>query len=410
MPNSKFEAHTLRLPVFSTLLLPPSVTLQDLSTQAIFFANPRTGECSWQPPNGVYVLPIPPTGQWWCLNDHNRSNLPYFYHTASQETRWTKPEVPLIIPLASIQMNTLGAPPSKSFQRRRSASALAAPPTSTTNSTSSSLNSFANSSPSKTDKMRSSKTTTTTTRAQKSSAPPSTTHGRNGVHQQSFSAAAQELKKDAKADVAVSSPMEVRNNSSGSGKGSPEKGSGGGVMGLGRRIRERAMSGPLAGAAAEATNGGEGRPRLERLRTDLKGRNIGEPSLDLGESIFTSLVLFADGEADLSGASRFLRCSNEDVPRQDYLERWSRRSSSFHQHQAIQYWVRFSLQIIEIEFSLTNPRRAPFLSFLSANIESSQPNSLRKSNSSRSRNLQIASSRRVTPKEFSGGRRFPLRG
>ena len=113
--------------------------------------------------------------------------------------------------------------------------------------------------------------------------------------------------------------MEARNNSSGSGKGSPEKGSGGGVMGLGRRIRERAMSGPMAAAAGEATNGGEGRPKLERLRTDLNARNIGEPSLDLGELIFPrSLVLFVNREIDSSDAPLFPpRRSNEDVARQD---------------------------------------------------------------------------------------------
>ncbi|KAL7415284.1 hypothetical protein BDY24DRAFT_382457 [Mrakia frigida] len=249
------------------------VTLQDLATNAIFFANPRTGECSWQPPNGVYVLPIPPTGQWWCLNDPQRSNLPYFYHTLSRETRWIKPDVPLIIPLASIQMNTLGAPPSKSFQRRRSASALAAPPPNSSASllsSSSFANSTFNPSPSK---MR----TSTLTRTQKSSAPPSTTHGRGGIHQQSFSAAAEELK--GKPVVAGSTPMELRNNSSGSGKGTPEKSSsgGGGVLTMGRRIRERAMSGPMAPPAEPSE-----RPKLERLRTDLKGRNIGEPSLDLG--------------------------------------------------------------------------------------------------------------------------------
>lgn len=228
-----------------------SVTVQDIATAAIFYANPRTGQSSWEPPAGVYVLPIPPTGQWWQILDPARKNLPYYYHTLTRETRWTRPDTRLIIPFSAIQMSSLGAPPSKSFQRRRSASALATAAPSPDHLEPSSAN-----------------------HRKKASAPPSTTHNRGGIGgvQRSLAGAAAELKAESEGESPAGTPTVISRASS-SGARTPEKGLG--LAGLGRRLRERAISGPIP---IEPT----GRPPLERLKTDLKVRNIGQPSVDLG--------------------------------------------------------------------------------------------------------------------------------
>ncbi|KAF8705905.1 MyTH4 domain, partial [Rhizoctonia solani] len=83
------------------------VTIIDPQTQNHFYACPATGECSWDPPAGNFVLPPSSEGEWWELQDESRS-LPYYYHTRTGETSWTRPKGAFVIPLGIVQTTTLG--------------------------------------------------------------------------------------------------------------------------------------------------------------------------------------------------------------------------------------------------------------------------------------------------------------
>ncbi|KAF8332598.1 uncharacterized protein EI90DRAFT_3280525 [Cantharellus anzutake] len=80
------------------------ITIIDPQTQAQFYACPATGEACWDPPAGHFVMPPNNDGEWWELEDETRG-VPYYYHTKSGETQWTKPEG-FIIPLGIIQTTT----------------------------------------------------------------------------------------------------------------------------------------------------------------------------------------------------------------------------------------------------------------------------------------------------------------
>ncbi|KAJ7078851.1 hypothetical protein B0H15DRAFT_940860 [Mycena belliarum] len=84
------------------------VTLVDPQTQTSFFACPATGQVSWDPPVGNFVLPPSADGEWWELSDDSRGGLPYYYQTKSGETVWERPAAAFIIPLGIIQNTALG--------------------------------------------------------------------------------------------------------------------------------------------------------------------------------------------------------------------------------------------------------------------------------------------------------------
>ncbi|CAE7178082.1 unnamed protein product [Rhizoctonia solani] len=85
------------------------VTIIDPQTQNHFYACPATGECSWDPPAGNFVLPPSNEGEWWELHDESRSPpVPYYHHTRTGETSWTRPKGAFIIPLGIVQTTTLG--------------------------------------------------------------------------------------------------------------------------------------------------------------------------------------------------------------------------------------------------------------------------------------------------------------
>ncbi|KAF8608714.1 hypothetical protein BDV93DRAFT_433339, partial [Ceratobasidium sp. AG-I] len=85
------------------------VTIIDPQTQNHFYACPSTGECSWDPPAGNFVLPPSTEGEWWELNDESRSPpVPYYHHTRTGETSWTRPVGTFVIPLGIVQTTTLG--------------------------------------------------------------------------------------------------------------------------------------------------------------------------------------------------------------------------------------------------------------------------------------------------------------
>ncbi|KAG8766224.1 hypothetical protein FRC15_006515, partial [Serendipita sp. 397] len=100
------------------------VTLLDPQTGAEFYACPATGECSWEPPFGNFVLPLNEKGQWWELSDDSRGGIPYYYHTVSGETRWEKPDDEFVIPLQIIQTSTLGRRLSVSTMNKRNSQAV----------------------------------------------------------------------------------------------------------------------------------------------------------------------------------------------------------------------------------------------------------------------------------------------
>ncbi|KAI9442664.1 MyTH4 domain-containing protein [Lactarius indigo] len=81
------------------------VTLVDPQSQVSFFACPATGQVSWDPPVGNFVLPPSENGEWWEIGDESRGGIPYYYHTKSGETVWEKPDG-FVIPLTVLQSFT----------------------------------------------------------------------------------------------------------------------------------------------------------------------------------------------------------------------------------------------------------------------------------------------------------------
>lgn len=65
------------------------------------YANLATGECVWDPPEGVPVKRTD-TNQWWELFDPHTARF-YYYNASSQRTVWHKPSNCDIIPLAKLQ-------------------------------------------------------------------------------------------------------------------------------------------------------------------------------------------------------------------------------------------------------------------------------------------------------------------
>ncbi|XP_068599217.1 rho GTPase-activating protein 39 [Brachionichthys hirsutus] len=70
-------------------------------TRERMYANLLTGECVWDPPQGVCIKR---TGdnQWWELFDPNTSRF-YYYNATTQRTVWHRPQGCDIIPLAKLQ-------------------------------------------------------------------------------------------------------------------------------------------------------------------------------------------------------------------------------------------------------------------------------------------------------------------
>ncbi|KAG7090933.1 hypothetical protein E1B28_010006 [Marasmius oreades] len=83
------------------------VTLVDPQTRNTFYACPATGQVSWDPPVGNFVLPPSSEGEWWELSDDSRGGMPYYYHTKTGETVWERPDG-FVIPLGIIQNTALG--------------------------------------------------------------------------------------------------------------------------------------------------------------------------------------------------------------------------------------------------------------------------------------------------------------
>ncbi|RKP10231.1 Rho GTPase activation protein [Thamnocephalis sphaerospora] len=67
------------------------VEIEDPVSGNIFYANPATGECSWEQPVNADIKPRDPTGEWWELFDETHG-LPYYYNTHTGQTDWLRPE------------------------------------------------------------------------------------------------------------------------------------------------------------------------------------------------------------------------------------------------------------------------------------------------------------------------------
>ncbi|XP_015209707.1 rho GTPase-activating protein 39 isoform X2 [Lepisosteus oculatus] len=70
-------------------------------TRERMYANLLTGECVWDPPQGVRIKRTS-DNQWWELFDPNTSRF-YYYNASSQRTVWHRPQNCDIIPLAKLQ-------------------------------------------------------------------------------------------------------------------------------------------------------------------------------------------------------------------------------------------------------------------------------------------------------------------
>ncbi|XP_017293209.1 rho GTPase-activating protein 39 [Kryptolebias marmoratus] len=70
-------------------------------TRERMYANLLTGECVWDPPQGVSYKPTD-DNQWWELFDPKTSRF-YYYNASTQRTVWHRPQGCDIIPLAKLQ-------------------------------------------------------------------------------------------------------------------------------------------------------------------------------------------------------------------------------------------------------------------------------------------------------------------
>ncbi|KAB0801536.1 hypothetical protein PPYR_05890 [Photinus pyralis] len=77
------------------------VEIIEPKTREHMYANLTTGECVWDPPEGVPVKRTN-SNQWWELFDSNTARF-YYYNASSQCTVWHKPTNCDIIPLAKLQ-------------------------------------------------------------------------------------------------------------------------------------------------------------------------------------------------------------------------------------------------------------------------------------------------------------------
>ncbi|KAL7423882.1 hypothetical protein Q5752_001467 [Cryptotrichosporon argae] len=93
------------------------VTIADPVSQHVFFACPASGQASWDPPVGAFVVPRSPQGEWWELADPSRGNRSYYYNTLTGETQWPRPEGDaFVIPLGLIQRNALPQHPGRAAE------------------------------------------------------------------------------------------------------------------------------------------------------------------------------------------------------------------------------------------------------------------------------------------------------
>ncbi|XP_038210641.1 rho GTPase-activating protein 39 isoform X2 [Zerene cesonia] len=87
------------------------VEIIEPKTKEHMYANLTTGECVWDPPEGVKVKRTD-SSQWWELFDINTHRF-YYYNASTQTTVWHRPTDCDIIPLAKLQTLKQNTDPEK---------------------------------------------------------------------------------------------------------------------------------------------------------------------------------------------------------------------------------------------------------------------------------------------------------
>jgi len=83
------------------------IELVDPHTSKRFYANIKTGSCSWEKPNGIsFEGNSDYNVEWWELYDKNHE-MPYYYNTKTKFTDWDRPEGVEIISLIKLQQTTI---------------------------------------------------------------------------------------------------------------------------------------------------------------------------------------------------------------------------------------------------------------------------------------------------------------
>ncbi|CAG4937105.1 unnamed protein product [Colias eurytheme] len=105
------------------------VEIIEPKTKEHMYANLTTGECVWDPPEGVKVKRTD-SSQWWELFDINTHRF-YYYNASTQTTVWHRPTDCDIIPLAKLQTLKQNTDPEKRRETSTQTN-LAAPQVSST--------------------------------------------------------------------------------------------------------------------------------------------------------------------------------------------------------------------------------------------------------------------------------------
>jgi len=83
------------------------IEINDPQSSKSFYANIKSGECSWDRPVNAKIKEKNDNGdEWWELFDNNHG-LPYYYNLKTRKTEWKRPENATIIPLIAIQNTTI---------------------------------------------------------------------------------------------------------------------------------------------------------------------------------------------------------------------------------------------------------------------------------------------------------------
>jgi hypothetical protein len=83
------------------------IELVDPHTNKRFYANVKTGSCTWEKPNGIsFEGNSDYNVEWWELYDKNHE-MPYYYNTKTKFTDWDRPEGVEIISLIKLQQTTI---------------------------------------------------------------------------------------------------------------------------------------------------------------------------------------------------------------------------------------------------------------------------------------------------------------
>jgi len=83
------------------------IELVDPQTTKPFYANIKTGSCTWEKPNGIsFKGNSNHNVEWWELYD-KKHEMPYYYNTKTKFTDWIRPQGVEIISLIKLQQQTI---------------------------------------------------------------------------------------------------------------------------------------------------------------------------------------------------------------------------------------------------------------------------------------------------------------